>query len=352
MLQWRWTLLVLALPAVALLGLLSMHVQLLRQPADAAQKQVLPPSSIKRPSQHCVVMFDNRPAQTPSSAADLQSLSYLSFSIAANALYAKHHGYRFLFYNFSRQGCQHPLQGDKAPRELPMTWCKLVVLEDALLRGHKGPPCELALLLDSDAVVSGFHTRLEDFVAQHGQGRTVLLAHLDNKTMALDNKTLWNVHGVLKHHPWMVFSHPGRGNYLNAGVMIFQRGDGRRVRAMLEEWWRSAPKKPPPISEHLPAPCWGNCLRNWPHEQAVFELFVWPQFRDDVTLLPLSLMNGFSGEYVRHLWGLVKDRRTEVMRDVLAANAIAAGLPEVAAGEARPEPAAADDDLLLLPQLE
>lgn len=325
----------LALPAFALLalavfGLFALHVQLHRVSPHAATP-VQPFARL--PSQQCVVMFDNRPAPPPTHTTDLSKLPYLSLSVATNSLYARHHGYRFLFYNFSKGGCRHPtLEGQT--KDLPMTWCKLVVLEDALLHGRDGPPCEIVLLLDSDAVVSDFGTRIEHFVAEHGQGRTVLLAHLDNETMAMDDEALWKVHGVQRSHPWMFFSRPGGGNYLNAGVMLFQRGDGRLIREMLDEWWRSALKEPPLLEEGRPRPCWGNCLLKWPHEQAVFEMFVWPRFREDVAVLPLGLLNGFSGHFVRHIWGLVKDRRGEAMREALATAAASVALPEVAAAAA------------------
>jgi len=181
-------------------------------------------------------------------------------------------------------------------------------------------------------VVVDLEVRLEDFVAEHGRGRAVLLAHLDNKTMSLDDETLWQVHGVQRHHPWMFFSKPGGGNYVNAGVMLFQRGDGARLKEMLEVWWSSALLTPPELEPGKPRPCWGNCLKNWPHEQAIFEIFVWPRFREDVALLPLDLLNGFSGRFVRHAWGLVKARRAEVLSQALAVAAAAATLPEVSAG--------------------
>lgn len=284
-------------------------------------------------SNTCIVMFDNRPAPLPSNATDIRHLPYLSLTLAANFLYAQHHGYRFVFYNFSGTGCRHP-NFEEEKRNLPMTWCKLAVLEDAFFGTRHEHHCQLLLLLDSDAVISDFSVRLESFAQKYSQGRTVTIAHLDNSTMSLPDNILWQVHGVQRSHPWMFFSQPGGGNFLNAGVILFQRGDGEQLRTILKVWWNSASMTPPELEPGRPRPCWGNCLRNWPHEQAVFEIFVWPKFRDAVTyarLVPLDLMNGFSGKFVRHLWGLVKDRRAEVMTHTLAAAAAATALSRVPA---------------------
>lgn len=307
----------------------------------------LPQIAVPTPSDQCVVMFDNRPAPPPNGTAGLDNLPYLSLSIAANSLYARRHNYRFMFYNFSQGGCRHPkLEGQW--RDLPMTWCKLVVLEDAFFHGGQGSLCQSVLLLDSDAIVSNVTQRIEDFVAAHGREKTVLLGHLDEALMKENNVTLWEKHGVDLLHPWMFFSQLGGGNVLNAGVMIFQRGDGQRLRFILDEWWRASVREPAILRAGKPRPCWGNCLRNWPHEQAVFEIFVWPRFRQDVAVLPLALLNGFSGEFVRHIWGLLAKHRRPVFEEVLAsligpsadlAAAVSDALAQVSPGISVPRPA-------------
>jgi len=309
----------------AIFGLFLLHARLdpshaspLRRDIILSTHPLLEPAeslaqiAVSKPSDQCVVMFDNRPAPPPSSASELDDSPYLSLSAAANSLYARYHGYRFLFYNFSHAGCRHPaLEGQW--RDLPMTWCKLAVLEDALF--HARRPCQSVLLLDSDAVVANVTQRLEDFAAAHGRA-AVLVGHLDEALLREGRERLWERHGVDVGHPWMFFSQPGGGNVLNAGVMIFRReGDGRKLRAILDEWWRAAVREPAILRPGRPRPCWGNCLRNWPHEQAVFELFVWPRFREDVRLLPLQLLNGFSGAFVRHVWGLKSEHRRRVFED-------------------------------------
>lgn len=321
-------------------------LQMRSHPASA------PARPASTPADQCVVMFDNRPAPLPNGTSGLDDLPYLSLSVAANSLYARRHGYRFMFYNFSHSGCRHPaLEGQW--RDLPMTWCKLVVLEDAFFQGQQGPVCHSVLLLDSDAIVANVTQRIEDFVAAHGGEKTVLLGHLDEALMHNSSDvTLWDKHGIDLLHPWMFFAQPGGGNVLNAGVMIFQRGDGRRLRLILDEWWRAAVKEPAILKAGKPRPCWGNCLRNWPHEQAVFEIFVWPRFRQDVVALPLALLNGFSGEFVRHVWGLLAKHRHRIFEEVLAsliassspselASAVAGALAEVSPGIVVPRPASA-----------
>eukprot|EP00746_Dinoflagellata_sp_MGD_P092439 gnl/MRDRNA2_/MRDRNA2_365740_c0_seq1.p1 gnl/MRDRNA2_/MRDRNA2_365740_c0~~gnl/MRDRNA2_/MRDRNA2_365740_c0_seq1.p1 ORF type:complete len:323 (+),score=54.94 gnl/MRDRNA2_/MRDRNA2_365740_c0_seq1:73-969(+) len=270
----------------------------------------------------CVVMSDNRSVPLVSTSYDVDDISYLSLSVAANSLYAQRHGYQFLMYNFSGSGCIHPT----LKKQIPMTWCKVQALQDALLVRA----CDLVLLLDSDAVVSAVDHSIEAFLVSVGaKDATVTLSSLDKETMALDPEFRWNELGIPRDdHSLMQFSTEGRGNFLNAGVMVWQRTS--EVRAMLDAWWEYSTAKPPPAPARKQSQtCWGNCIKNWPHEQAVFELFVWPRFRQFVKVLPLRELNSPQGRFCRHVWGARSRQRRKVLGQALQAMSSAVVVPKV-----------------------
>jgi len=179
--------------------------------------------------------------------------------------------------------------------------------------------CRLLLLLDTDAVVADFDIRLEEFALKHGKGKSVIVTHVDAGTLNMTEEDMWKVHGIPANQPWMKYSRQGGGNLLNAGVLIFQKvGTGERLAELLSSWWYSALREPPEVFDGTGKfACYGDCLRNWPHEQAVLELFIWPCFYEDISVLPLQAMNGFSGKFVRHLWGCGGNRRMQVLLEML-----------------------------------
>lgn len=274
-------------------------------------------------SKGCVVMSDNRSVPLVSSTYGVDDVSYLSLSVAANSLYAKRHGYHFLMYNFSKTGCVHPT----LKQQIAMTWCKVQALQHALLTYA----CDQVLFLDSDAVVSSVDESIDDFLRSVGaKDATVTISSLDTKTMALDQEYRWNELGIPRDdHSLMQFSVEGRGNFLNAGVMIWQ--STVETRGMLDAWWQYSTAKPPPAPERKKAQtCWGNCVKNWPHEQAVFELFVWPRFRQFVKVLPLRELNSPQGRFCRHVWGARSRQRRKILGQALQAMSSAVVLPDVA----------------------
>lgn len=100
-----------------------------------------------------IVMTDTRPV-----GRSLVNASLNTLTAVLNFLYAKRHGYTFIYYRMTAQ-CVHPIQNQRRVG----AWCKpLGMWETAIAPEHTG---KRILLLDGDCVVLGQYRSFDDWVS-------------------------------------------------------------------------------------------------------------------------------------------------------------------------------------------
>ena len=150
-----------------------------------------------------VLMADDRPPMSSSSAPTGRALTYPSLAFAINAEYTCRHGYDLLYFQMGSR-CTHPTQGERSA-----SYCKLPAIAAALADGY-----ERVAFIDSDSFFLHRGVSLPELVQRYRPP-----PHRAPPDPAV----------------WFASDMPQLGDRPNGGFHVWSRGrDSQRV---LRTWW-------------------------------------------------------------------------------------------------------------------
>lgn len=197
---------------------------------------------------------------------------YAHKATIVNYIYAARHG-----YNFIVERCPRPEDLDKSwmwdnKQEYLFVWSK-----PTLVRKHL-PFYDYVLFIDSDAIVIDQKRTIEDFIKQHMNDDTCIVAAQDcqksNKCWVAEN--------------------------LNTGVMLFKRSP--MTLRLLDDWFKATDD----LCRHT--------LYEHPREQECLNLLRRSgKYKDLIKILPVTEMGGHDGLWIQHYAAMKRDMRESIM---------------------------------------
>ncbi len=205
-----------------------------------------------------------------SSSAEVDGMKYYEATFHINRLYARRHGYSFLYQTAAG-----------AAKDRAQSWAKVQLLRDKL-----ECCCQWALYMDSDSflVMQDQHLSLEAWLAEdEAPHMTALLGNMYPVGQGLLRDGTDPIAMTGSNTPY-----ESRGQYFCAGNLLFTRT--RRSFEILDFWYNTSA-----LSE-----VYRNFLLDFPWEQPVLNHNVSRKYPQ--AFLKLSGTDDKSSKFIRHLW--------------------------------------------------